>query len=229
MQVQKNPEDQLVDVVVADSVGASLSQHMEDTNRGTEHPVKLQQRVQMAVWKSWGTNSVKRFQDDHGGGWYTSVANALGGEDLVAIIRTIHGTRMVCAVVESDEAEHFNQTGQWLTDAARGIDPELEAEIARLEGNPPAAPGRPGRPTAPLNGAPAQHIPEATEPEPDAARLIIWWMDGPQVEGEKKTVEVNVEHTTYGEVQSKVLPLLMKGAHVEVWADPKTPEIKVSL
>jgi hypothetical protein len=231
-QVEKRPEDQLVDVVVADSVGPLLAQHLDETGRGHEDPLKLQHKVQMSVWKQWGTATMKSFQDADGLGWYASVSNVMGGEDLVAVIRTIHGTRMVCAVVESDEVEDFIKTGQWRTEAARGMSPELLAEIEALEHNPPAAPGRPGRATgwAPpgSNGAGAAQPYVEPEPQPDDPRLIVWWPE--QDDGKvDMTTDPKVEKTTYGEAQQRVLKLLMKGAHVEVWESPKTPEIKVSL
>lgn len=231
--MQPRSDEALVDVVVADSVGPSLAHHMESTGRQAAHPLKLQQRVQMGVFKQWGTGAVKRFQDDDGGGWLVSVASFLDSEDLVAVIRTIHGTRMVCAVVESDEVEEFGRTGHWQTEAARGLDPELAAEIAKLEANPPAAPGRPGRPTAPTSDVPTTARLEPV-PEPDDPRLIVWWEPVQAADGEGEPMQrlsesPKVKRTTFGAAQSEVLPLLMKGCRVEVWSDPKHPEIKVSL
>lgn len=222
-QVEPRSDDQFVDVVIAESVGAALASHLSETGRGTHHPASLAQRVQMAVWKTWGTGSTRRFQDEHGGGWYTSVASAVDGEDLVAVVRTVHGRRMVCAVVESDEVEEFLKTNHWRTQAANGLDPDLAAEIAALEAG--GSPGKPPKPQARRsNGAAVQ---EVKEPSPGDPRLIVWWA---MVEnGSETTGDPQVEHTTYGEAQQRVLRLLMQGAKVEVWESPKTPEIKVSL
>jgi hypothetical protein len=38
-----------------------------------------------------------------------------------------------------------------------------------------------------------------------------------------------VKEITYGEAQMEVLKLLMQGCRVQIWENPKTPEIKVSL
>jgi hypothetical protein len=217
VQPENRSEDQFVDVVVAESVGAMLAQHLESTGRGIEHPLKLQQRVQMAVWKQWGTAHVKPFQDAYGLGWFCGVANALNGEDMAAVIRTIHGNRMVCAVVEADEVQHFLATGHWQSEAARGLDPELEAEIAALENK--SANGHARAVTGAVAAVPEVYI--EPEPTPSDPRLIVWW--------EGVGEHPQVKEITYGEAQMEVLKLLMQGCRVQIWENPKTPEIKVSL
>jgi hypothetical protein len=232
--MEPTQQEQLVDVAMSPSVGPMLAQHMEATGRGNVEPLKIQHRVQMAVWKQWGSGAVKFYQDEGGGGgfWYVSVASALDSEDLVAIIRSVHGTRMVCAVVESDELQGFLKGEGWKTEEARGISAELAEEIRRLEEAPPARPGRPGvaPPSNGSNGSAALAV--VAEPQGDDPRLIVWWEETEVAEGsvaQEAWGPPKVKEVTYAVAQQEVLRLLMKGHRVQVWENPKSPAITVSL
>ena len=226
-QIQVKDEEKPNDVVVYDEVGPQLAKRLSESGRTSYSPMQLQQRIQSSVFRKWGTQA-DRFQDDHGGGWIVDVTDAADSVESRAVIRSIHGTRMVTAVVEMDEYEEFKKTGQWSTPEAKGLDPELVAAMSEIEGTNGPKPGQPGRPkTVGVGGSSVLPVP-AREPAPDDARLIVWWAtveNGAEVVGKGP----QVRETTYAEAQREVLALLMKGHRVEVWEGRKTPEIKVSL
>lgn len=223
-QPQLKEEEKPIDVVVYDQIGAKLAPFLQEAGLELD-PMQVQERVQRQVYARWGTNA-EMIQDRHGVGWLVDVSDAFNSMELYAVVRNVHGTRMALAVVDQEEVDEFKKSGEWKTEDAQGLDPEITKAMAEIEGSPPAAPGRPGKPVAPQQQvqAPAQ----AKEPDPEDPRLLVWWE--PQSDGKpNRAMAPSVEHTTYGEAQQRVLQLLMKGASVEVWEGRKEPKIEVSL
>ncbi len=231
--MQPTEEEKPVDVVVYDTVGIKLAQSLEGTGRSRYTPMQLQERVQLAVWRKWGTQA-KRFQDENNGGWLVEVSEVVDGIESYAVIRSIHGTRMVTAVVNIEEVQQFEQSGKWDTPEANGLDEDLVMAMAEIEGNPPPVPGRPGLPTRPISANGVETAPELA-PDPEDPRLVVWCEapkgggDVPYKKGGGNVPCLKTQYTTVSEVQNVVLKLLMKGHEVEVWSTCKKPQITVSL
>lgn len=232
-------ETLLKEAVVSVEVAAALHKHMVDQGRHTEKtPRDFMTILGRISAREWGTTNARRFSDAAGGGWLIDMSDYFDNEELYAIVRSVHGSRIMSAVVESEEVEAFGKNGVWQSAAARGngVSPDVAAEAEAIEAGNPAPATAPARPR-PQEGAQAAPRAAAQGAADDPMLIVYWATPGPPEES--LFAGAQMSRCKRADVPEIVRALLAAGFEVngvrhtvtestiEVWSSVSRPRVEV--